>query len=144
MNSVAAPLEMGHNARLEHQRVITDLIVGLGTLYNQRRIALEPLPETDLDPGNPTSKCPDIQLRDNTQFTIPIIIEIAGNFGYKADFAKARTLLDEEVFGIQEVFVYNYDTQSWHKYSHPNGVAEDRRSYSDLLQVDLNDFLRGK
>ncbi len=144
MNSTAAPIDMGHNARLEHQRVITDLIVGLGTLYNNQAIHLEPLPKTDLDPGNPTSKCPDIQLRDNEQFTIPIIIEIAGNFGYKADFYKARNLVDENVFGIQEVFVYNYDKKSWHKYSYKNGIVEENPSYSDLLQLDLNHFLRLK
>jgi hypothetical protein len=144
MNAVTAELEMGHNARLEHQRVITDLIIGLGNYYNDHKIHLEPLPETDLDPGNPTSKCPDIQLRDNEQFTIPIVIEIAGNFGYKADFAKARNLLNENVFGIEEVFVYNYEAKSWYKYSSTTGNAEENRSYSDLLQLDLNKFLRLK
>lgn len=144
MNSVAAELEMGHNARLEHQRVIADLIAGSRTFYNQQKIQLEPLPETDLDPGNPESKCPDIQFRDNEAFTVPIIVEVSGNFGYKTDFVKVRKLVEETAYGIEEAFVYNYETGNWYKYSKLQGIVEEDRSYSDLLQLDLNSFLRLK
>jgi hypothetical protein len=144
MNSVAAELQTGHNARLEHQRVIAALIAGLHNAYLQDKIRLEPLPETDLDPGNPESKCPDIQLRDNEQFTIPLIIEVSGNFGYKSDFIKIRKLLHETAYGIEEAFVYNYETGSWYKYSLNGGIAEENRSYADTLQLDLNNFLNLK
>lgn len=141
MNSVAQELEMGHNAKLEHQRVIADIIANSRSLYKKRQILLEPLPETDLDPGNSESKCPDIQFRNEKELAVPVIIEIAGSFGYKTDFIKVRKLVEETAYGIEEAFVFNYETRNWYKYSKLNGILEENRSFSDVLQLDLNEFV---
>lgn len=51
--------DMGIIAPKEHQRVISKLTTGLGTFYyQQRKIALEPLPETMLDEGQPARDKP--------------------------------------------------------------------------------------
>lgn len=67
-------IETGINAPKEHQRVISKLTTGSGSLYyQQQQIALEPVPETMLDEGQ-TSPVPDMLLYDNQQHTTPIII----------------------------------------------------------------------
>lgn len=144
MNSVPKELEIGFNEILEHQRVIAELITGGRTFYNQNKIQLEPLPQMELDPGNSDSKYLDFLFHDNQQFTTPIIIEVSSNFGYKTDFIKVRKLVDETAYGIEEAFVYNYETKNWYKYSKTQGIAEANRSFSDVLQLDLNTFLRLK
>ncbi len=70
-------IEMGHLATIHHQRAIKKLIFGLEKLFLSGEITLEPLPETDIDPGNPESKCPDIVLQDEENATVPVIIEVA-------------------------------------------------------------------
>jgi len=53
-----------------------------------------------------------------------------------------RKLVDETAYGIKEAFVYNYETKNWYKYSKTQGIVEENRSFSDILQLDLNSFLR--
>ncbi|NUQ26035.1 MAG: hypothetical protein HUU34_18960 [Saprospiraceae bacterium] len=142
MATVANEIKMGHNATIAHQRAIADLIVGLRALYLAHAIDLEALPETDIDPGNPESKCPDLVLRDNLSFTVPIIIEVTTNFGYKTDLLKAKKLIDETAFGIEEAFIYNFESDTWYKYSKKGGIAEVQRSFSDILQLDLSQFIQ--
>ncbi|MCB0580568.1 MAG: hypothetical protein KDD10_14810 [Phaeodactylibacter sp.] len=134
-------IELGHLATIHHQRAIKKLLFGLEALYVAGKIALEPLPETDIDPGNPESKCPDLILQDEEKATVPVIIEIATNRGWKTDFAKLRRLMDETEYGIEEGFVLNFEKGEWHKYSKSKGVVEGRPSWSDVLQVDLDTLL---
>ena len=134
-------IEFGHLATIHHQRAIKKLLFGLEALYVAGKIALEPLPETDIDPGNPESKCPDLILQDEEKATVPVIIEIATNRGWKTDFAKLRRLMDETEYGIEEGFVLNFEKGEWHKYSKSKGVVEGRPSWSDVLQVDLDTLL---
>lgn len=134
-------IELGYLATIHHQRAIKKLLFGLEALYVAGKIALEPLPETDIDPGNPESKCPDLILQDEEKATVPVIIEIATNRGWKTDFAKLRRLMDETEYGIEEGFVLNFEKGEWHKYSKSKGVVEGRPSWSDVLQVDLDTLL---
>lgn len=135
-----AEFEMGHLATINHQRAIKRLVFGLEKLYLQGEIALEPLPETDIDPGNPESKCPDLVLQDNVNSTVPIVIEIATNRGWKTDALKLRRLMDETDFGIVEGFVLNFEKGEWYKYSKITNPSNNP-SWSDVLSVDLSTFL---
>ena len=132
-----AEIEMGHLATIHHQRAIKKVVFGLEKLYQEGIIKLEPLPETDIDPGNPESKCPDIILQDSDGTAVPIIVEIATNRGWRTDFKKLKKLIDETEYGIEEGFVLNFEKMEWHKYSKQNGVIENNPSWSAILEVDL-------
>lgn len=134
-------VEMGHLATVHHQRAIKKLVFGLERLFQNGQIQLEPLPETDIDPGNPESKCPDIILQDNQQSTVPIIIEIATSRGAKTDFSKMRRLIDSTEYGIEEGFVLNFETGAWLKYSKTNGIVEENPAWSDVLGLNFSEFL---
>jgi len=128
---------MGINAPKEHQRIISKLTTGLGVLYyREKRIALEPLPETMIDEGQ-TSPVPDIQLYDNEKLNTPIIIEVAHANGARNDFKKVERLIEEYEYGILEGFVYNYTTGEWLKYSKGQGPVEEQPFWSDVLGLDL-------
>ncbi|MFN4256509.1 MAG: hypothetical protein ACK4Q5_16020 [Saprospiraceae bacterium] len=133
---MTAEIEMGHLATVHHQRAIKNLVFGLEKRYQSGQIKLEPLPETDIDPGNPESKCPDLILQDNVLSTVPVIVEVATNRGWRTDFSKMRRLIDETEFGIEEGFVLNFERGEWHKYSRAKGV-EEQVSWSDVLGLDL-------
>lgn len=134
-------VEMGHLATVHHQRAIKKLVYGLEHLYRTGKINLEPLPETDIDPGNPDSKCPDVIFQHNETSTVPIIIEISTNRGWKTDFNKMRRLIDETEYGIEEGFVYNFELDIWHKYAKKYGVYADPTGFSDVLGLDLSQFV---
>ena len=138
---VLANEDLGVWAPIDHQRVIAKLTIGLGVLYyREQAIRLEPLPETMLDEGK-VSPVPDIILRDNDTDETPIIIEICKTTGLKADLKKVIQLIDESLFGIREGFVYNYKTGKWLRYRLGDGGLTTESSFSDLLQLDLNQFL---
>lgn len=134
----AIELDMVHLATLSHQRAIKRLIVGLDKLYDQGSIHLEALPETDIDPGNPESKCPDIILRDNVAVAVPVIIEVATHFGARTDLRKLRRLIEDTEYGIEEGFVYDFEQKKWLKYSKSHGEATENTAWSDVLQIDLS------
>ena len=130
-----AEIEMGHPATTQHQRTIKKLVFGLEKLYQAGNIKFEPLPETDIDPGSPESKCPDLILQDNDAGTVTVIIEVATKRGWRTDFSKMRRLIDDTEYGIQEGFVFNFENSEWNKYSKAQGVMENT-SWSDVLAVD--------
>lgn len=138
---MTAEIEMGHLATLHHQRAIKKLIVGLDKLYEQGHISLEALPETDLDPGNPESKCPDIILRDNVRLQVPVIIEVATHFGAKTDFKKLRSLITETEYGIEEGFVFDFERGQWMKFSKSKGIETENPAWSEILNFDLSQIL---
>lgn len=124
-----------------HQRVIAKLTTGLGILYyRERKISLEPLPETMLDEGK-ASPVPDLSLVDNEAAQTPVIIEVCHTKGLKEDLKKVITLIDDALYGIQEGFVYDYRTGQWLRYRLGDGGAATPDSYSDVLGLDLNDFV---
>ena len=131
-------IEMGHLATINHQRAIKKLVFGLEKLYQSGVIPYEPLPETDIDPGNPESKCPDLILQDNDNMTVPIIIEVSTRRGCKTDYAKLRRLMDETEFGIVEGFVLNFETGEWLKYFKGITEAQKLSSWSNTLNLDLS------
>jgi hypothetical protein len=134
-------IDMGINAPKEHQRIISKLTTGLGVLYyHEKRIALEPLPETMIDEGQ-TSPVPDIQLYDNENFKTPVIIEVAHPNGVKNDFKKVERLIEDYEYGIQEGFVYNYVTGEWLKYRKSQGAIHEKPSWSEVLGLDLATLL---
>lgn len=133
--------EMGVNAPMDHQRIISKLNVGLGKLYYYDKvISLEPLPETMLDEGR-TSPTPDLVLYDKDRDHIPIIIEVCHTRGLKGDLQKVVSLIEDFPYDILEGFVYNYRTGLWLRYRKgDNGIATES-SFSEILQLDLNQFL---
>ena len=133
--------EMGINAPKDHQRVISKLTTGLGNLYyQQQQISLEPLPETMLDEGQ-TSPVPDMLLYDNQQHITPIVIEVCHTSGVRNDIKKIVRLVDEFDYGIQEGFLYDYVANEWQRYRKGQAQPESGVSFSEVLQLDLNQFL---
>ena len=134
-------IDTGINAPKEHQRVISKLTTGLGVLYyQQQQISLEPLPETMLDEGQ-TSPVPDVLLYDNERFITPIIIEVCHTSGVRNDTKKIMRLINEFDYGIEEGFLYDYVTQQWLRYRKEERDMEPDQSFSQILQIDFNDFL---
>lgn len=133
--------DLGVWAPADHQRVIAKLTTGLGVLfYHEKRIRLEPLPETMLDEGK-ASLVPDLSLCDNESDQTPIIIEVCHTKGQKDDIQKVIQLIDNDLYGIREGFIYNYKTQQWLRYRFGDGGLTTESSFSEILQVDLNPFL---
>lgn len=132
--------DMGVNAPLAHQQVISRLHVELGILYyKQQRIPYEPLPETMLAEGygNPV---PDLLLFDHATEQTRLIIEVCQTAGQKNDLLKVTRLIEENDYGILEGFVYNYRTKHWFRYRKGDGGLTTESSFSDILQFDLNSF----
>lgn len=133
--------DLGVWAPADHQRVIAKLTTGLGILfYHEKRIRLEPLPETMLDEGK-ASLVPDLSLCDNESDQTPIIIEVCHTKGQKDDIQKVIHLIDNDLYGIREGFIYNYKTQQWLRYRFGDGGLTTESSFSEILQLDLNAFL---
>ncbi|SOD89211.1 PDDEXK family nuclease [Spirosoma fluviale] len=143
--SVSGPSVVGEDlgvwAPADHQRIIAKLTVGLGVLYyREKTVRLEPLPETMLDDAK-ASLVPDLSLVDNSADETPIIIEVCKTKGQKDDVQKVIQLVDNNLYGIREGFVYNYKTQQWLRYRFGDGGLTTESSFSELLNLDLNDFL---
>ena len=133
--------DFGVWAPIDHQRVISLLTTGLGVLYYHRKIiSLEPLPETMLDEGK-VSPVPDVLLRNNETDETPIIIEVCQTTGQKGDLQKVIQLIDEDLYGIHEGFVYNYKTQRWLRYRKGDGGQATESSVSEVLNLDLSALL---
>jgi hypothetical protein len=123
--------EMGINAPKAHQRIISKLTASLGHLFYQlHEIALEPLPETQIDEGQ-ASPVPDVMLYDNETFRTPIIIEICHPNGFNNDHD----------YGIEEGFIYDYVRGLWSKYQKGIGQVHQDVSYSAILDMDLATLL---
>lgn len=133
--------DFGVWAPADHQRVIAKLTTGLGMLfYREHTSSLEPLPETMLDEGK-ASLVPDLSLCDSKTDTTPIIIEVCHSKGQKDDIQKVIQLIDNDLYGIREGFIHNYKTGQWYRYRFGDGGLTTESSFSDILQLDLNDFL---
>lgn len=133
--------DQGVWAPVEHQRVIAKLTTGLGRLfYQEKAIGLEPLPETMLDEGK-VSQVPDLSLRDEVNAQIPIIVEVCHSYGLKGDLQKVIQLIDEDLYGIREGFIYDYRACNWLRYRFGDAGIAEPFSFSDILQLDLNQFL---
>jgi hypothetical protein len=129
----------GVNAPINHQRIIARLTAGLYPLYRAAIIPYEPLPETML--GEYTSPTPDLILFDDQTDQTPVIVEICQTRGAKGDLQKVISLIDGELYGIREGFVFNYKTQQWLRYRLGDGGVATNSSFSDVLQVDLSTFV---
>ncbi len=134
--------DQGVWAPIDHQRVISLLTIGLGVLYHREKsILLEPLPETMLDEGK-ASQVPDVLLRNNEMAQTPVIIEVCHTNGLKGDLRKVIQLIDDDLYGIREGFVYDYRTYEWLRYRFGDGGLTTPSSFSDVLGLDLNQFLQ--
>jgi Uma2 family endonuclease len=137
MITLEEALLMGTNAPWSHQRAITALASELYFLYKKQCvISLEPLAEAMLNEDQ-TSPVPDILLYDAARAEIPVIIEITHTLGVKSDMKKVRALIDEDDYGIEEGFVYNYKKNEWHKYAKGIGDVSEQPSFSTQLNLDL-------
>ncbi|GAB3916134.1 hypothetical protein [Larkinella terrae] len=131
--------DMGTNAPVIHQRIIAQLTTGLYPQFRSGAIPYEPLPEMML--GEYSSPTPDVILYDNALDQTRIIIEVCHTRGVKDDIQKVIRLIDGELYGIQEGFVYDYKTRHWFRYRLGDGSLTSESSFSDILQLDLNQFL---
>lgn len=136
--------DMGVNAPIIHQRVIARLTARLYPLYESGAIAYEPLPETML--GEYSSRCdgpstPDLILYDNNADQTPVIIEVCQTRGVRDDLQRVIQLIDGALYGISEAFVFNYKTQQWLRYQLGDGGITISSSYSNLLGLDLSQFV---
>jgi Uma2 family endonuclease len=128
--------DMGVNAPIIHQRVIARLTAFLYPLFEQGRIAYEPLPETML--GEYGSPVPDLVLYDNEADQTRVIVEVCQTRGVKGDLQKVIQLIDGELYGIEEAFVYDYKTSHWLCYRKGDGGSSTETAYSAQLGLDLN------
>ncbi len=131
--------DMGVNAPVYHQRTIAYLTTGLLNAYRAGQCPYEPLPEMMV--GEYSSPTPDLVLYDNVTETTKVIIEVCQTRGAKADLSKVIQLIDNELYAIQEGFVYDYKTQQWLRYQLGDGGAATASSVSVVLGLDLNQFL---
>ncbi|WP_461148720.1 hypothetical protein [Spirosoma pulveris] len=143
--SVSGPSVVGEDfgvwAPADHQRIIAKLTVGLGVLYyREKAIHLEPLPETMLDDAK-ASLVPDLSLVNNVLSETPIIIEVCKTAGLKGDLRKVIQLIDDDLYGIREGFIYDYHTSKWLSYRFGDGGLTTESSFSEILNLDMNDFL---
>lgn len=131
--------DMGVNAPVYHQRAIARLVTGLTLEYRAGKQPYEPLPEMMV--GEYSSPTPDVVLYDNATDITQVIIEICQTRGVKADLDKVIRLIDGELYGIQEGFVYDYKAQQWLRYGLGNGGVAVASSFSEVLKIDLNQFV---
>lgn len=131
--------DMGVNAPIIHQRTIARLTAKLYPLYEAGELRYEPLPEMML--GEYSTPTPDVVLYDNETDQTPVIIEICQTRGAKGDLQKVIQLVDGQLYGIREGFVYDYKIQQWLRYTLGEGGVAVASSFSVVLQVDLNQFV---
>lgn len=138
--------EMGVNAPMIHQQIISRLHVELGVLYyHQKRIQVEPLPQTMV--GEESSRydgltTPDLILYDQSTEQTAVIIEVCQTRGLKNDLKKVITLIDEDVYGIREGFVHNYKTGDWFRYRRGDAGLTEKTAHSEVLGLNLGKLLR--
>ena len=132
-------MDDGSNAPIYHQRNIARLTAGLYPLFSNGTISLEPLPETMV--GEYNSPTPDVTFFDNATETVPVIIEVCQTRGQKNDLKKVIGLIDDCDYGILEGFVYNYKTHQWLRYRKGDGGQATESSFSEVLNLDLNQFI---
>jgi Uma2 family endonuclease len=132
-------IDDGANAPVIHQRIIARLTAKLYPLYESGRIAYEPLPEMMV--GEYSSPTPDIILYDNETDQTKVVVEVCQTRGLKADLDKVIRLIDGNLYGIREGFVYDYKTHQWYRYQFDDGGLTTESSFSEILQLDLNAFL---
>ncbi|WP_420149537.1 hypothetical protein [Spirosoma sp.] len=87
------------------------------------------------------SLIPDLSLIDNDLDQTPIIIEVCKTKGQKDDIQKVIQLIDNDLYGIREGFIYNYKTHQWRRYGFGDGGLTTESSFSNILNLDLNQFL---
>lgn len=131
----------GTNSPLAHQRVISRLTVELGVLfYHKQTIALEPLPETPLGEG-PGHQVPDVLLFDNQAEKTRVVIEVAQTRSADRDVYKVINLIENDNYGIEEGFVYNYYTREWLRYRKGDGGAATSSSFSEVMGIEMGGFV---
>ena len=119
----------GTNSPYNHQRIISRLTVELGVLYYHKQvIALIPLPETPLAEG-PGYPVPDVILYDEKAEQTRVVIEVCNNRSINSDLRKVIRLIEEDDFGIQEGFVFNYVTHEWLRYCKGDGGSATTSSF---------------
>lgn len=59
--------------------------------------------------------------------------------GARRDFEQVKKLMEE--YGVEEGFVYNYDTGAWFKNRLSTGQDTRNPSFCDAIGVDLSDLL---
>ena len=123
------------NAPILHQHTIARLTAKLYPYYEVGTITYEPLPETMV--GEYNSPTPDVILYNYATEQAPVIIEVAHTKGLKADLRKVIDLIDGDLYGILEGFIFNYKTRQWLRYRKGDGGTATESSYSEVLKVDL-------
>lgn len=126
------------NAPIIHQRIIARLTSKLYPLFEAGAIAYEPLPEMML--GEYSSPTPDVILYDNETDQSVVSIEVCQTRGIRGDIQKVIQLVDGELYGIAEGFVYDYKTGQWLCYRRGDGGFTTESSYSHVLNLDLASF----
>ena len=131
----------GTNSPLAHQIIISKLTIELGILYyHKRTISLMPLPETPLGEG-PGHQVPDVLLYDNQAEKTRIIIEVAQPRSADRDVYKIINLIENDNYGIEEGFVYNYHSGEWLRYRKGDGGAATASSFSEVMGVEMGEMV---
>ena len=81
-------------------------------------------------------------LYDNETFCTPIIIEVCHPNGLNNDLKKVIRLIEDNDYGIEEGFIYDYVRGIWSKYQKGVGQVYSDVSYSNILDIDLATLLQ--
>ena len=130
---------VGINAPREHQRCIRNLVYNLTN--HLLHLPYDVLPESSLDADDRLSKCPDVLVENSGDGSIPLLIEVTGKGGVKRDKKKIAEIFlenQEQLYGLQEGFVYDYDSDKWYRIT---ADADEESSYSHSLRLDLKSFI---
>lgn len=137
----------GTNLPYDHQRIISKLTVELGVLYyHKQTLPFIPLPETPLAEG-PGYPVPDLILYEEKAEQTRVIIEVCNNRSVNSDLRKVIRLIEEDDFGIQEGFVFNYKTGEWLRYRKGDGAVRrsgvaTASSFSEVMDVEMGEMVR--
>ena len=131
----------------QHQEVISDFVfyIRKHLLDNQLQYDFFVAPELRIKSLslNEKSIIPDIVIKDDKGWNQPIIIiEVSRNRGYITDIKKVKRAV-KKIKTLKEGYIFNYESGEGCRICKPNFEEEDGVSYSEILDFDLNDCLRG-
>lgn len=132
----------------EHQEVISDFIFQIRKHLFETGLQYEYFVAPELRVKNPNlnngSLIPDIVIRkEGNSWNQPeIIIEVSRTRGYLTDIKKVTKAV-KNIRSLKEGFIFNYETGEGCRIKKTDFEEEDGESYSEILEFDLNDCLRG-
>ena len=122
---------------LEHQRISRNIVINY---YNQTGFkTYEAFQEGNASFSDPDSLIPDVVFFSVSDSSPVVAIEIETGYNYSRLYA--RKVVDYFAkYGMKEVFLYDYVTKKWERYSIKANKKSKKTAYSDILQCDISHY----